>query len=341
MAKIDLLTALNGFRNLRVCRRDVLTRFLGTAGAIGALQLLNAKEARANDETDDMGDLGGQIDPALLKALRSDRENSEGPGLVFSSDSGLLVGFGPNLYHADSSSTRLFVKGQQVLKSSIQENVAENIAALATGTSGTIVQTTQDRFGRVVTGTIIVESVHDVPDDFLITGETTSNRYTGSFFSVKVLLGTQQASIATFKTTYNLLTRSFPLGFNVTPGNLFNQSADSIIDVDAVRLQAIAARIIAMELGTLDALIPTDLQQDFPWGKIFRTVVVAVVAGPIAAAGYVLATEPAVRRVGIVLAVFALLAALSGIIGNRADKGLDEILKMMQQPAPPPPPLIP
>jgi len=283
MARSDLLTPLNGFRNLRACRRDVLTRLLGTAGAIGALQLLNAKEAGADDETDDMGALGEQIDPALLKALRFDRRNSDDPGVVFSSDSGLLVGFGPNLYHADSFTTRLFVKGQQVLKSSIEEDVADNIAALAPGTSGTIVQTTQDRFGRVVTATITVESIHDVPDDFLITGETTSDRYTGAFFTVKVLVGTQQESIVTFKTTYNLLTRSFPLDFSVIRGTLFVQPVASIIDVDALRLLGIALRVIRMELGTLDAHLPTDLQQDFPWRKIFRTIVLAVVAGPIPA----------------------------------------------------------
>jgi hypothetical protein len=59
---------------LRTSRRDGL-RLLGTAGAIGALQLLNAKEAGAGSDTKKYGGLGGQIDPTLLQALQSDRFN--------------------------------------------------------------------------------------------------------------------------------------------------------------------------------------------------------------------------------------------------------------------------
>jgi hypothetical protein len=304
---------------LRTSRRDGL-RLLGTAGAIGALQLLNAKETGADSETKNMGGLGGQIDPTLLQALQFDRFNSEDPGVAFSPDTGLLVGFGPNLYHADSSRTTLFQKGQQVLTTSIRQNVQENITALTPGTSGNIVQTTQDRFFRVVNATTTVESIHDIPDDFLITGQTESNNYTGAFFKITVSIATPQASILTF---------------TVTPGTLFNKPANSIIDLDAVSLQATAAQIIVTKLSTADGLILSDLQQDFSFGKIFRAVAVGLVLGPIAAQVYVIAPKP-VQRAEEQAAFWLFLAVLSGVAGNAAYDGLKDAMKQMTQPQCPP-----
>lgn len=329
MATNNLIDSLNGFQNIRASRREALTRLLGATGTLGALQLLNAKEAKADDETDDKGAFGGQIDPALLKALRFDHRNSDDPGVVVSPDSGLLVGFGPNFYHADSSTSRLFVGGQQVLKSSTKEDVPENITALVPGTSGTVVQTTQDRWGRVITGKMTIESVRDVPDDFLITGQTESDRYTGAFLRITISVGTPQANIATFKTTYNVLTRSFPLDFDVTAGPLLHQPPASIIDVEAIRLLGIALQIIRTEVGELDALIPTDLQQDFSFGKFLRAVAVAVVAGPTAGVIYLVTPDKDLKTAWTLAWNTAIQEAVKAIIAV--------IVKLLT----PKPPLIP
>jgi hypothetical protein len=329
-------------QHIGTSRRDII-RLLGAAGALGPLQLLSAKEARADDSRGDGGCedearlAGARINPSLLDALRFQRKNRDDPAIVFSPKNGLLVGFGDNLYHSDLSTARLFVKGRQVLKSSVTtEDVPENIAVLAPGTTGTMVQTTQDHCGRLTTATITVESIRDVPDDFLVTGKTEGDRYTGAFFRITTLVGTPNGSIGTLKTTYNLLTHTFPLDLNVIPGPLFNVPSDSIVDVDAVLLSGIAAQMIAMEVGA-PAFIPTDLQQDFPWRKIFRHIVVTFVGGPGAEAVYLLATEPSVRSAAGTALLLAFAAALSGILGNRADAALMDMYNKITEP----PPLIP
>ena len=131
---------LNNARTIRAARRrasrrDVLTGPLGAAGVLGGLQMLNATEARA----DQLPPPAGQIDASLLNALQFARKNSADPGVAFSPDSGLLVGFGSNLFHYDtlSKTCSLFVDRQQVFTSSFTCNVPTNIASLTIGTSGT------------------------------------------------------------------------------------------------------------------------------------------------------------------------------------------------------------
>jgi len=308
----DLLNPLNRSRKLGPSRRDVLTRLLGATGALGALQMLNAKEARA-DDLDDSSLPGGQIDPSLLNALRFDRENSADPGAVFLPDRGLLVGFGPNLYHCDTSTNtcRLFAKGRQVFKSSITEDVEDNIPALVVGTRGTVTQTAQDRFGRIFNSTSVVESITDVPDDFLITGNTQSAHFTGAFFKINVTMSTPQGEVAQIKTTCNLLTRSFPLGFNVTPGPLFDQPPDSIIDVNVARLLGIAGEIVEAKFGMLSDFLPTDLQEDFPWKKIFHHVIGTVFFCGLGAIAAGCAVAPGPHQVGCAVGAFLLSAPCS------------------------------
>ena len=95
-------------------------RLLGATGALGALQMLNAKEARA-DDLDHLSIPFGQIDGSLLNALQFDRENGADPGVAISPDGISLVGFGPNLVLVDTSRDtfmyQLFVKRRQMFKS--------------------------------------------------------------------------------------------------------------------------------------------------------------------------------------------------------------------------------
>jgi hypothetical protein len=250
-------------------RRDAITGLLGATGVLGASQMLNAKEARA-DDLENLQVTGGQIAPSLLDALRFDRKNAEDPGAVFLPDRGILAGFGPNLFHCDTSSNtcRLFVKGRQVLVSTVSEDVAANIDVLAVGTSGIAIQTIRDSSGRVITSTLFVEAINDPPDDFLVTGQTQSTRFTGAFFRIIFETRLPDGKVAEIKTTLNVLTRSFPLGVNV----ISHVPWSSIIDPNTKALLEIAAQTIDQKFGRLLAVIPTGLQTDFPWGAVFHFI---------------------------------------------------------------------
>jgi hypothetical protein len=269
--------------------------------------MLNGSEARAQTGIAS-GFPSGQIDPALLNALQFEREQSEDPGAVFSPDTGLLVGFGPNLLHCDSASTcQLFTKGRRILISSGTEDVQENVDPLTVGTRGTVTQTVQDSFGRVITATMVVEAINDLPSDFLITGNTNSNLFTGAFVRITTDVHSGREAIAQVKTTYNLLTRTFPLGVNVSISPTKKQD---IIDRDVASLIGIALQIVETKFGNLSAVVPTDLQQDFPWKKVIHAavaVVATVVTIVIATAPVLAIGMPEIAAV-VILAIVALVA---------------------------------
>jgi hypothetical protein len=192
-------------------RRNLLVRPLEMAAVLGAFQMLNPAEAIADNSG------GGQIDPSLVSDLQFARKNSADPGAVFSS-AGLLVGFGPNLLHCATDTCRLFIDKRPVLTCVSIQDVDEFIPELTVGTSGTLTQTIRDGYGRTITSTLVVTSINDLPDDFLVTGKTDSLLYTGAFFEIAMNVKESNGVTSQIKTTYDILTRSFPLGVNLSLG---------------------------------------------------------------------------------------------------------------------------
>jgi hypothetical protein len=255
-------------------RRNLLVGSVGGAGALGALQVLNATEARAENREYWPQD-NANIDLFLLNSLRSNRKNSEDPGVALSSK-GLLVGFGPNLLFCKNDALMtyvLYAKGRKILESTTREDVADFIPELVVGTKGTATQIIKDFAGNKVTSKIVVESINDVPDDFLITGVPQSNLYTGAFFQITIEITGKNGNIATVKTTYDALTGLFPLGVVVSP-----ISELGAIDSEAASLATIAGEIIQTKFAASLAVVPTDLQRDFSWKKLFRKILVVSAA---------------------------------------------------------------
>jgi len=230
------------------------------------------------EKSDDKDDLNHpSIGSSLLSALQFDRKNGNDPAVVFSAEGIALIGFGPNLVHCDTSADdrlllQLFVNKRQVFQSIITPDVEVDIPTLVVGTRGTSTQFTQDRFGRVFTSTTVVEAVNDPPEDFLITGNTQSNRFTGAFFRITTIISSPQGEVVRIKTTYNLLTRSLPFGVIVEFGPA-SLPPSTPFDVAVADLLGIAMQIIEARFGMLNAIIPTDLQLDFRWRKIFAHIV--------------------------------------------------------------------
>jgi hypothetical protein len=292
----DLFSRL---QDISSSRRNLLVRSLGVAGVLGATEFLNGVPAQAPLENNSaIASSGLNIDPTLLQGLRFERRQSRDSAVVFDPDTGLLVGFGNNLFHFDAATrtSRLFTgehrkedddhksfNFRKLIQGSITEDVQENISQLTFGTTGTLNQTIEDMAGRVITSKTIVQSINDLPDDFLITGATHSNRYTGRFVNVVTSIGSTEGDVLQNKATVDLLTGTLPLGVLTLPGPLFSNPPSSIVDFasedpDALPLLSIAAGVLDTEFSGLDSLIPTDLQVDFPWGPIVRWVIQKVAA---------------------------------------------------------------
>jgi hypothetical protein len=276
----DLFSRLQG---ISVSRRKLLAQSFGAAGALGALQILD----RANIAHAESSELNRSkhlpidpslfaADPSLVAALDFDREQSEEPGAAFIPDKGLLVGFGDNLFYCNVSTDtcQLFTHGREVFKSSVVEDAPDFIDQLAVGTQGTSTLTTEDNLGRVSTSTLVIKSINDVPDDFLITANTQSTRFTGAFVEITLTISPSGGERTQIKTTYNVLTRSFPLGFNVVEfGSALSDQSDT------AHLLAIATQIIETKLGALSAVLLTDLQQDFGFRTFFHIIGFVVSCG--------------------------------------------------------------
>jgi hypothetical protein len=89
-------------------RRDMLTKPLGLASTLAVIDMVSGVRTPANagELLLPSGPSSANISPRLFNALRFAREHSENPGIVFSPDDGLLIGFGPNLYRSDSQDCR-------------------------------------------------------------------------------------------------------------------------------------------------------------------------------------------------------------------------------------------
>src|ERR1700730_12261878 len=98
-----------------------------------------------------------------------------------------------------------------------------------------------------------------------------STLYTGAFFDITATIIVGREVAQTITTTYNLLTRTFPLGVNIVSGAASND-LNAIIDVDTARRVGIAAEIAMSEFASLFAVIPTDLQQDFLWKRTYSVI---------------------------------------------------------------------
>jgi hypothetical protein len=256
---------------------------------------------RDKDDKEDFNRL--PISSSLVSALRFDREQSRNPGAAFIGDKGLLVGFGDNLYHQDliTNTSQLVSQGRLLLQGSTREDAAENVRPLTIGTTGTLTHTVEDRFGNVLHGTMVVEAIHDLPDDFLVTEQTESNRFTGSTYGITLSLSGSQGDIGTFKTTYNALTRLFPLGWNMT----FSPTP-SDFDRKAAALMPIAAQIVENKFGAQSAILLTDLQEDFGWRKFFR--------GAAAIAGTIVLSVGVASLLGLLPVALPVLAAIALIV---------------------------
>jgi hypothetical protein len=275
--------------------------------------------ALAGDGVAANGGRSGSISRGLLNALRFARENSQDPGFVFSPDEALLVGFGPNLYRADDTTTTLFADGKQIFRSVITENVNETVPALAPGVGGTVTVTAVDSVGGKIKADILVTSINDPSPDFLVTGETTSSIYTGAYFAIKITVQTSKGSF-TLKTVLNVLNGTFPFEFGIDTGTLSAEKFDSLFDLNAISLLALALQIIQTDVGMTNFLVPTDLLQDFSLRKFFRHLVkvVAIVIGvsivgiPVALA---LSTQTG-RQLALQIAEGLILGILIGVLGN-------------------------
>jgi hypothetical protein len=271
-------------------RRDMLTGPLALTGMLTAAHTLQA-QAEANSAPKGDG-LRGQT----FQDLQFVRRESRDPGVVFDGDTGFLVGFGENLLQFDALArkTILFADGhgkghalRKLVESSMttDTDIDVNIPKLAVGTRATFSQTIQDRVGRQILSQTLIESVNDPPDDFLVTGFTRSDTYTGSFFNVTTTIGAPEGEVFQHKTTVDLLTGSLPFGTLIVPGPLFSNPPSSLVDFasedpDALLLLGIASQILDEEYEALDVLIPNDIQVDSPWGWVARQVV-KYVAKPI------------------------------------------------------------
>jgi hypothetical protein len=316
----------------RVSRRDMLSRTVAAAGAVGTVQMTNGVEAKAASV--DTARHGIPIDPVLLDALRFNRDNAGEPGVALSRDSGLLIGFGANLFHSDSSTASLFVNGQKWLKSMITLEVEENIPNIVVGTTGRIMQTVEDRFGNVLRQTVEVESVNDVPDNFLATSNTSSEAYNGRFYAVTTTLDTKSGSLLEGKTTCDVLTKSLPLGVNFLMGSAFRAKSPISFDHNVIPLLGIAQQItFGTFWGPISSYIPTDLQQDISFGKIFRAVVVYALTGGVAG------PAPAVWAATTNDPVGDVKSAAGGLGLSLLASAIYDLLKdIFTKPAPPPPP---
>jgi hypothetical protein len=158
-------------------RRTLFTRPLQVAGVLGALELLDASEATAENVGNSQS-RSPKIDPSLLKSLQFNRENAEDPGVAFLPDlTEVLVGFGKNLlYQTRSTATRmqlrryLLMDGRYCVALSASMHHLSYQPGWLVGTTGTVTQKSTDQFGRVMTSTLVLEAINDVPDDFLVTG---------------------------------------------------------------------------------------------------------------------------------------------------------------------------
>jgi hypothetical protein len=305
-------------------RRDMLTKPLGLAGTLAAMDIVSGVRtpAQARELVPPHSPSDESISPSLFNALRFARENSENPGIVFSPNDGLLIGFGPNFYHSDATTTALFTNGKQVFRSSITENVQETVPTLVPGIGGSLTVTAEDSFGRKIKADIAVTSINDPPPDFLVTGEIKSSAYTGAYFSINTTVQTKNASF-TVKTVYNVLTGTFPFDFGVDTGTLSLQNADSIFDLNALALLGLAMQVMHAEVGGIDLFVPTDLLRDFSLRKIFRHIVrvVARVLPYVVVPGLitVVVARAGLRALGVTpeqALIFIALAILAGIFGG-------------------------
>jgi hypothetical protein len=305
-------------------RRDMLTKPLGLAGTLAAMDIVSGVRtpAQAGELVPPRSRSGGSISPSLFNALRFARENSENPGIVFLPDDGLLIGFGPNLYRSDATTTTLFAKSEQVFRSSITEDVQETVPTLAPGIGGKLTATAEDSFGRKIKADITVTAINDPPQDFLVTGEINSSTYTGAYFAIQLTAQTINGPF-TIKTVFNVLTGTFPFDFSVDTGKLSLQQLDSIFDLNAVALLGLAVQVMHAEVRGMDLFVPTDLLQDFSFRKIFRHIVrVAAIVFPTVVIPTIIAVRvinAGLSPLGVTLQlalVFFALAILGGVSGN-------------------------
>jgi hypothetical protein len=278
------------FRRKDASRRDILASPLAITGMLTGAHILQAQTASNSAAK------GGELRGQPLQDLQFVRRESRDPGVVFDGNTGFLVGFGENLLQFDAVArkTTLFAgahdKGhalRKLVESSMttDTDIDVNIPKLAVGTRATFSQTIQDRVGRQILSQTLIESVNDPPDDFLISGFTRSDAYTGSFFNVTTTIGAPEGTVFQHKTTIDLLKRSLPFGTLIVPGPLFSNPPSSVVDFasedpDALLLLGIANQILDEEYEGFDVLIPNDIQFDSPWGWVARQVV-KYVAKPI------------------------------------------------------------
>jgi hypothetical protein len=299
-------------------------RQLGTAGAFGGAYMLvgGGRSAQAGQKNNQSVD------------LEFVREQTRNPGL-FITDTALpelQFGFGPNVFSSTPTSGKLLANGQHVLKTTFEVDAPGNVPTLTVGMKGSAIHTAQDRYGGVIHSTTEVESINDVPDDFLATGKTKSRRFTGAYVHITTSSESKAGRIITIKTTYNLLTQAFPLGVNVVMGPA---AFSSNFDPEAALLSALAVQTLWTQLGSvMPLIIPSGLQQDISFGDVVK--VVAIVANPVAAIPVIIATSPPVTTIVSSSTFNGIVAFLSLIVAIIASLGGKPTPPQPQPPGPGP-----
>ncbi len=117
-----------------ISRRGMFASLLRTSGAIGAWQILGAKQASAQTLP---------LDPDWMNMLQIAQANSKNQAALFKKGKGLIASFGDNLYNLDfqTNSFKLFTGSSLIFNGTYGIEVAGDLNRIVTGNTLTYFQT--------------------------------------------------------------------------------------------------------------------------------------------------------------------------------------------------------